>query len=165
MTFTGNSSNKINYKSSNFFVDFYQLDANHSKRIWESRVFINDSQLHTVGQHLGESMIMSNFLINRTLSSDRRHLLKCPNVRLSPPWQGRLYRESSGCLFSICQDEEEQTNWYWGLADSSPHHVRITINDKYSRPEVIRACSSTNPASTWEWWKDQNALRTPRIRC
>ena len=55
MTFTGNSSNKINYKSSNFFVDFYQLDANQSKRIWEARVIINDSQLHTVGQHLGEA--------------------------------------------------------------------------------------------------------------
>ena len=55
MTFTGNSTNKINYKSSNFFVDFYQLDENHSKRIWEARVFINDSQLHTVGQHLGEA--------------------------------------------------------------------------------------------------------------
>ena len=64
MTFTGNSSNKINYKSSNFYVDFYQLDANYSKRIWESRVFINDSQLHTVGQHLGgeHDHVMSRIL-------------------------------------------------------------------------------------------------------
>ena len=55
MTFTGNSSNKINHKSSNFYVDFYQLEDenDHSRRIWKTRVVINDDQLHTVGQHLG----------------------------------------------------------------------------------------------------------------
>lgn len=57
MTFTGNSNNKVNYKSSGFYAEFIQhQDPNNfdSKVVWKQRVKIGESQLHSVGQHLGE---------------------------------------------------------------------------------------------------------------
>ena len=74
MTYTGNTTSKVsselqlsvetldmihlqvNYKGSSFHVDFFQLqDPNdfESGRVWEQRVAIMETQLHTVGQHLG----------------------------------------------------------------------------------------------------------------
>ena len=47
---------QVNYKGSSFHVDFFQLqDPNdfESGRVWEQRVAIMETQLHTVGQHLG----------------------------------------------------------------------------------------------------------------
>ena len=47
---------QVNYKGSSFHVDFFQLqDPNdyESGRVWEQRVAILETQLHTVGQHLG----------------------------------------------------------------------------------------------------------------
>ena len=48
-------TNKINFSRSNFYADFFQLsdEDNEESKIWRSRVVIQETQLHTVGQHLG----------------------------------------------------------------------------------------------------------------
>jgi len=49
-------TNKVNYSRSSFFADFFQLktpEDETSAKVWERRVPIPESQLHTVGQHLG----------------------------------------------------------------------------------------------------------------
>ena len=54
---TGNSSSKVFYKTSSFYVDFCQLeDFNNpeSPVDWTHRVEIPTDQLHTVGEGLGE---------------------------------------------------------------------------------------------------------------
>ena len=54
---TGNSSSKVFYKTSSFYVDFCQLeDPNNpeSPVEWKHRVEILIDQLHTVGEGLGE---------------------------------------------------------------------------------------------------------------
>ena len=54
---TGNSSSKVFYKTSSFYVDFCQLeDFNNpeSPVEWKQRVEIPTDQLHTVGEGLGE---------------------------------------------------------------------------------------------------------------
>ena len=54
---TGNSSSKVFYKTSSFYVDFCQLeDFNNpeSPVEWKHRVEIPTDQLHTVGEGLGE---------------------------------------------------------------------------------------------------------------
>ena len=54
---TGNSSFKVFYKTSSFYVDFCQLeDPNNpeSPVEWKHRVEILIDQLHTVGEGLGE---------------------------------------------------------------------------------------------------------------
>ena len=49
-------TNKVNYSRSSFFAEFFQLrdpESGDSTKVWERRVAIPESGLHTVGQHLG----------------------------------------------------------------------------------------------------------------
>ena len=64
MTYTGNSNNKVNFTRSSFYADFIQLqDPNNldSEQVWSKRVFIPESQLHPVGQHLGLYKLHPNY--------------------------------------------------------------------------------------------------------
>ena len=50
-------TNKVNYSRSSFYADFFHLKSPEdetSAKVWERRVPIPESQLHTVGQHLGK---------------------------------------------------------------------------------------------------------------
>ena len=53
-------TNKVNYSRSNFYADFFQLnnDEDEDSKIWRSRVVIQETDLHTVGQHLGRQSVV-----------------------------------------------------------------------------------------------------------
>ena len=54
---TGNSSSKVFYKTSSFYVDFCQLEDPNNQESpvhWKHRIEIQTDQLHTVGEGLGE---------------------------------------------------------------------------------------------------------------
>jgi len=99
MTFTGNSNNKVNYKSSGFYAEFIQhQDPNNfdSKVVWKQRVKIGESQLHSVGQHLGGLWL---------------HV---------PPYGDQHIRTPVGCYLQIVKhkknkenDVEAKSDHYW----------------------------------------------------
>ena len=57
---TGNSSSKVFYKTSSFYVDFCQLEDPNNQESpvdWKHRIEIQTDQLHTVGEGLGKDDI------------------------------------------------------------------------------------------------------------
>jgi len=99
MTYTGNSNNKVNYKSSGFYAEFIQYqDPNNfeSKVVWKQRVKISESQLHSVGQHLGGLWLRV------------------------PPYGDQHIRSPVGCYLQIVKhkknkenDVEAKSDHYW----------------------------------------------------
>ena len=104
-------TNKINFSRSNFYADFFQLndEDNEESKIWRSRVVIQETQLHTVGQHLGRQLghvrpEISNF----NISTFRRPLIQCPHVRQERASHPRAARQSSLLLLPAGENHQDQ---------------------------------------------------------
>ena len=104
-------TNKINFSRSIFYADFFQLndEDNEESKIWRSRVVIQETQLHTVGQHLGRQPQARPGQRARTnISTFRRPLLQCPHVRPERDKHSRAARQSSRLLFPAGENYQDQ---------------------------------------------------------
>ena len=104
-------TNKVNYSRSNFYADFFQLDDadDEESKIWRRRVVIQDSDLHTVGQHLGrQSVVVSSETRPVITSPFRWSVLQCPHVRQDRAAHSGPDRQSSGLLPPAGQNKQDK---------------------------------------------------------
>ena len=103
-------TNKVNYSRSNFYADFFQLsDADDEEsKIWRRRVVIQESDLHTVGQHLGRQSVVSSETRPVITSPFRWSVLQCPHVRQDRAAHSGPDRQSSGLLPPAGQNKQDK---------------------------------------------------------